>query len=92
MSASILAQALSAHGIHVDTACDGDDNCDGDITVATMVHVQVPSFGEPPRVIVDTLHMDLRCYPPRRCIAELASDIREAMSELPAAAANCSIH
>lgn len=93
MSASILAQALTGYGIHIDAAIDGDDNHDGDITVAIMVHVQVPSFGEPPRVVVDTLHTDVRCYPPRRSIAQLAGDIRDALSEVPAAAlATCSIH
>jgi cytochrome c len=87
-----LAQALSRHGIHVDRQCDGDDMDDGELTVAPNVHVRVPTFGEPPCVVVDAFRAELRCYPPRTHVAELARDIRDALDELPTAFASCSIH
>ena len=93
MSPMKLARALTRHGIHVDDVCDGDYTEDGNVTVASLVHVQVPIFGGAPRVIVETFHTDVRCYPPRTCVAELARDIRDALNKVPSAAlASCSIH
>jgi hypothetical protein len=85
-----LAQALTRHGIYVVAAIDGDDIEDGDLFVAPNVHVQVPTFGERPRVVLDAFHGDFRCYPPRESVAELVRDIRTALHELPAALA-CSV-
>jgi hypothetical protein len=92
MSCLDLAQALSRHGIHVDGHCDGDDADDGDLTVCPNVHVRVPTFGEPPRVVFDPVRADLRCYPPRVDVADLAGDIRDALDALPTACASYSIH
>ena len=93
MSPGQLAEALVGHGIHVDRTVDGNDQQDGNVTIADRVFVQVPSFGGPPRVIVDTFHTDQRCYPPRLSVADLASDIRDAFYSLaPAEPASCSIH
>ena len=87
-----LAQALRAHGIHIASSSDGDDMEDGDLTVAVNVHVQVPTFGEPPRVVVDAFHTSLRCYPPRDNVAELAGDIRDALNENPSSLGTSYIH
>ena len=87
-----LVQALNRHGIYIDRHCDGNDMDDGDLMVTPNVHVQVPTFGEPPRVVVAAFHTALRCYPPRSDVAELARDIRDALDELPTALANASIH
>lgn len=90
-----LAQALNRHGIHVNTIRDGDDAQDGDMSVGAMVRVEVPTYGGSPRVVVDASRTgeDVRRYPPRSSVAELAHDIRDALDELPSAAgASCSIH
>lgn len=87
-----LAQALRTHGIHVASSSDGDDMEDGDLTVAANVHVQVPTFGEPPRVVVDAFHSSIRCYPPRVTVSELAQDIRDALNENPSSLGTSSIH
>ena len=79
-----LVQALKSHGIYIDRHCDGDDVDDGALVVTTNVHVQVPTFGESPRVVVDAFRTDVRRYPPRSDVAELARDIRDALDELPA--------
>ena len=88
-----LARALGRFGIHVDDVYDGDDNRDGEVSVATLVHVQVPTFGGAPRVVAQSLHSDVRCYPPRSTVPELVGDIRDALDDMPLAAlAPCSIH
>lgn len=88
-----LARALGRFGIHVDDVCDGDDSHDGEVSVTKLVHVQVPTFGGAPRVVVHSLHSDVRCYPPRCTLPELVGDIRHALDDLPLAAlAHCSIH
>ena len=90
-----LAQALNRHGIHVNAIRNGDDMQDGDVSVGEMVRVEVPTYGGSPRVVVDAPHADddVRCYPPRTSVAELAHDIRDALDELPSSAlADCSIH
>ena len=87
-----LARALTEHGIHVRRCAIGNDMRDGNIVVANMVHVEVPTFEGHPRVVVHNFHDETRCYPPRECVAELARDIRDALSEIPSAAASCSIH
>jgi hypothetical protein len=93
MSPVQLAEALAGHGIHVDRTAEGTDQHDGNVTIADLVYVQVPTFGGAPRVVVDTFNTDVRCYPPRMSVADLASDIRDAFNKLvPAAFANCSIH
>ena len=93
MSPFSLATELTRCGIHVDDVRDGDDANDGGVSVAKLVHVEVPTFGGAPRVIAHTLHAELRCYPPRRSLSELVHDIRDALDELPVAAiARCSIH
>ena len=93
MSPLQLAEALVWHGIHVDRTVEATDQRDGNVTIADLVYVQVPAFGEAPRVVVDSYDTDLRCYPPRMSVADLASDIRDAVNKLtPATAASCSIH
>jgi hypothetical protein len=87
-----LAEALSRYGIHVAFTFDGDDAEDGDLLVSAGVHVQVPTFGEPPRVVLDGCHGDLRCYPPRQSVAELAADIRTALDEVPAVYSSSSVN
>ena len=91
-SPRMLARALAEHGIHVRRCAIGDDMRDGNIVVANMVHVEVPTFEGHPRVVVHTFYDETRCYPPRECVAELARDIRDALSGIPSAAASCSIH
>lgn len=86
-----LAQALSRYGIHVEAAHDGDEDEDGEVVIAT-VHVQVPTFGEAPRVVVKALRGQFRCYPPRSTLAELASDLRCALDDVPSACASSSLH
>jgi hypothetical protein len=92
MSPTTIAQALTQHGIHVRRCAKGDESRDGNIIVAKMVHVEVPTFEGHPRVIVHTFHDEMRCYPPRECVAQLAEDIRDALSGIPSASASCSIH
>ena len=92
MSSRDLAHALRGFGIRVASAYDGDDEEDGELMVAANVLVQVPTFGGMPRVVANAFHGDLRCYPPRRSIAELAADIRCALSETPSAIASSSVH
>ena len=92
MLCQVLAQALSRYGIHVQAGYDGDEDEDGDLLVATTVHVQLPTFGEAPRVVVNAADGDFRCYPPRNTIAELASDIRCALDDVPSAGASSSVH
>jgi hypothetical protein len=92
MSPMTIAQALTRHGIHVRRCAKGDELRDGNIIVAKMVHVEVPTFEGHPRVIVHTFHDEMRCYPPRECVAQLAEDIRDALSGIPSASASCSIH
>lgn len=93
MSPGQLAEALVWHGIRVDRTVEGSDQTDGNVTIADLVYVQVPSFGGAPRVVVDSYDSDVRCYPPRLSVADLASDIRDAVLKLaPEAAASCSIH
>jgi hypothetical protein len=87
-----LARALEEHGIHVRRCATGDAMRDGNIVVANMVHVEVPTFEGHPRVVVHTFYDETRCYPPRQCVTELARDIRDALSGIPSAAASCSIH
>lgn len=65
---------------------------DGHVLIAANVHVQVPTFGEAPRVIFDPFHGHLRCYPPRDTVAELAADIRCALDEVPSVLASSSVH
>ena len=93
MSPLQLAEALAWHGIHVDRTVEATDQHDGNVTIADLVYVQVPAFGGAPRVVIDSYDSDLRCYPPRMSVADLASDIRDAVNKLtPAAVASCSIH
>jgi hypothetical protein len=87
-----LAEALSRYGIHVAFTFDGDEAEDGGLLVSAGVHVQVPTFGEPPRVVLDGCHGDLRCYPPRQSVAELAADLRTALDEVPAVFSSSSVH
>ena len=91
-SPRVLARALEEHGIHVRRCATGDAMRNGNIVVANMVHVEVPTFEGHPRVVVHTFYDETRCYPPRECVAELARDIRDALSGVPSAAASCSIH
>ena len=93
MSPGQLAEALVWHGIRVDRTIEGTDQRDGNVTIADLVYIQVPTFEGAPRVIVDSYDSDVRCYPPRLSVADLASDIRDAVLKLsPAAATTCSIH
>jgi hypothetical protein len=92
MSPLQLAEALAWHGIRVDRAVEGNDQRDGNVTIAELVYIQVPTFGGAPRVVVDTFHADLRCYPPRMSVAELAGDIRDAFNKLTPTGMSCSIH
>ena len=92
MTPTILAQALTRHGIHVRRCARGDETRDANIIVGRMVHVEVPTFEGHPRVVVHTLYDEMRCYPPRECVAQLAQDIRDALSGIPSASASCSIH
>jgi hypothetical protein len=93
MSPHQLAEALVWHGIHVNGTVEGTDERDGNVAIADLVHVQVPAFGDAPRVVVDSYDTDVRCYPPRSNVADLASDIRDAVNKLtPAAVTSCSIH
>lgn len=87
-----LAQALSSYGIRVELAYDGDEEEDGDVIVGATVHVRVPTFGGAPRVIVDPVRGECRCYPPRKSVAELASDIRCALDAIPSTVASRSVH
>ena len=87
-----IARALRGYGIRVASAYAGDDEEDGDLTVAWNVHVQVPTFGGMPRVVVDAFRGEVRCYPPRRNVAELAADIRAALNETPSAIPSSSVH
>jgi hypothetical protein len=87
-----IARALRGYGIRVASAYAGDDEEDGDLTVAWNVHVQVPTFGGMPRVVVDAFRGQVRCYPPRSNVAELAADIRAALSETPSAIPSSSVH
>jgi hypothetical protein len=87
-----LALALSTYGIHVELTFDGDEEEDGDVIVAAAVHVRVPTFGEAPRVIVNAFGRNFRCYPPRTSVAELASDIRCALDDVPLAISSGSVH
>jgi hypothetical protein len=93
MSPLQLAEALVWHGIRVDRADEGDEQHDGSVRVADLVNVQVPTFGGPPWVTVHTMYDDMRCYPPRDSVAELAKDIRDALHAAPPCElASCSIH
>ena len=93
MSPHQLAEALVWHGIHVNGTVEATDQRDGNVTIADLVYVQVPTFDGAPRVVVDGYDTDVRCYPPRANVADLASDIRDAVNKLtPAAIASCSIH
>ena len=92
MQCGDLARALRRYGIRVASAYDGDDDEDGDLTVGPSVHVQVPTFGDAPRVVVDPFYGDFRCYPARDSIAELAADIRCALNEVPSVTATSSLH
>ena len=93
MSPLQLAEALAWHGIRVDRADEGDEQHDGNVIVADLVCVQVPTFGGPPRVTVHMTQDDMRCYPPRLSVADLVSDIRDALHTMPQAElASCSIH
>jgi hypothetical protein len=93
MSPLQLAEALAWHGIHVNGAVDGTDQRDGNVRIADLVYVEVPTFGGPPRVIVDSYETDVRCYPPRMSVADLANDIRDAVNRhTPPSLASCSIH
>jgi hypothetical protein len=87
-----LVRALGHYGIYVDSMNAGDDMQDGDLIVAENVRVQIPTYGDPPRVVSDAFHGDLRCYPPRDTVAALAADIRCALSENPSALASSSVH
>jgi hypothetical protein len=87
-----LAEALSRYGIHVAFSFDGDEAEDGGVLVSAGVHVQVPTFGGAPRVVLDGCHGDMRCYPPRQSVAELAADIRTALDETPAVFPSSSVH
>jgi hypothetical protein len=87
-----LARALSLYGIHVQAAYDGDEDEDGDVVIACNVHVQVPTFSEAPRVVVNALRGPFRCYPPRSTLAELALDLRCALDDVPSACASSSLH
>jgi hypothetical protein len=87
-----LVHALRRYGIYVAEICDGDDSDDGDLVVAENVHVQVPTYGDAPRVVADPFHGHLRCFPPRATISELAADIRCALDDVPSALANSSLH
>ena len=93
MSPLQLAEALGWHGIHVNGTVEGTDQRDGNVSIADIVYVQVPTFGGAPRVVVDSYDTDVRCYPPRLSVADLADDIRDAVNKLtPAGLASCSIH
>ena len=93
MSPLQLAEALAWYGIHVSGTVEGTDQRDGNVTIADLVYVQVPMFGEAPRVVIDSYDRQTRCYPPRMSVADLASDIRDAVNKLsPGAVASCSIH
>ena len=87
-----LAQALRGYGIRIASAYDGDDDQDGDLTVGPDVHVQLPTFGDAPRVVLNYFCGEIRCYPPRESVAELAADIRCALNEVPAMIALSSLH
>jgi hypothetical protein len=87
-----LVQALGRHGIHVASIHEGDDMRDADLVVADNVYVQVPTFGDAPRVVSDAFHGDMRRYPPRDTVAELAADIRCALNDNPSALAGGSVH
>lgn len=78
-----LVHALRHFGIRVASAYDGDEDEDGNLMVALNVHVQLPTFGEMPRVMVQGFHGDSHCYPPRETVAELAADIRCALNGTP---------
>ena len=92
MSCRDIARALRGYGIRVASAYAGDDEEDGDVTVAWNVHVQLPTFGGMPRVVVDAFRGEVRCYPPRGDMAELAADIRAALNETPSAVPSSSVH
>lgn len=88
-----LVSALRRYGIHVEETSDGDDIADGALVVAENVHVRVPTYGGPPRVVIDAFHGDLRCFPPRATVSELAADIRCALDEVPSVlSSSSSVH
>jgi hypothetical protein len=87
-----LVRALRRFGIRVASAYDGDEDEDGDLTVALNVHVRVPTFGGQPRVMVQGFRGESHCYPPRKDVAELAADIRCALDETPCVIAVSYLH
>lgn len=87
-----LGRALLDHGIHASSGRNGNDTADGILEIAPNVCVEVPTFGDRPRVVVDSLRFDVLCYPPRETVAEIARDIRDALRELPCALSSSSIH
>jgi hypothetical protein len=87
-----LGWALFHHGIRASVGWNGDDQEDGQLMIGPNVCVQVPTFGGPPRVLVESSRFDLLCYPPRESVEEIAEDIRHALNEQPCAFASSSVH
>lgn len=76
-----LAARVRAAGFPVLRVAYGDDQEDGEIDITPTVSLQVPTFGGPPGVVVQSGEGDdLRWtfYPPRRRFADLVFDLKRA--------------
>lgn len=88
MNAMRLAKKLADAGINIRKVTEGDDYEDGEIEITELVHVQCPTYGSTPGVVLrSTDGEEFEFYPERKAsdVAALVKDIRKALGHEVAA-------
>lgn len=78
MKTAIVAQQLKALGVPVISHVEGTYSEDGEVVIAKGVHVQVPTRGKYLTVVAHD-ETGFLFYPERKTVADLKSDIDEAL-------------